>query len=184
MKRLLCDCSLVTVAEDADGNPLDVGRKRRTVSTVLRRALYARDRGCTFPGCHRTRYVDGHHLKHWVEGGETSADNMTLLCTHHHRLLHEGDFRIVKEADDTLRFTTADGRTIPRHGYRSEDFVDEDLGGAEHAETNPSREGFCTARVEELSADVYAELDRGCPTNEVREQAALYRIRPPRAATG
>jgi Domain of unknown function (DUF222) len=50
VRRLTCDGSLVTVVEDAHGNPLDVGRKQRTVSTPLRRALYARDRGCTFPG--------------------------------------------------------------------------------------------------------------------------------------
>ena len=85
VKRLLCDCSMVLVAEDAAGNPLDVGRKQRTVSTALRAALYARDRGCTFPGCHRKRYFDGHHLKHWINGGETNPDNMTLLCTHHHQ---------------------------------------------------------------------------------------------------
>ena len=118
-----------TVVEDANGNPLDVGRKQRTVSTPLRRALYARDRGCTFPGCHRKRYLDGHHLKHWINGGETTPDNMTLLCTYHHRKLHEGGFSIVKEADDTLRFVTDDGRTIPRCGYRLEDFVDDDIGG-------------------------------------------------------
>ncbi|RPI63731.1 MAG: hypothetical protein EHM50_01850 [Lysobacterales bacterium] len=47
---------------------------------------------------------------------------MTLLCTHHHKKLHEGGFSIVKEADDTLRFMTDDGRTIPRCGYRLEDF--------------------------------------------------------------
>jgi len=134
VKRLLCDCSLVTLVEGPNGDPLDVGRKQRTASTPLRRALYARDRGCTFPGCHRTRYLDGHHVEHWIHGGETSADNMTLLCTQHHRLLHEGGYRIAREADDTLRFVTADGRTIPRAGYRLEDFVDE-------AE-NPSAEGF------------------------------------------
>jgi hypothetical protein len=128
----------VTVVEGEHGAPLDVGRKQRTASTPLKRALYARDRGCTFPGCHRRRYLDGHHLEHWLHGGETSADNMTLLCTHHHRLLHEGAYRIVHEAD-TLRFVTADGRTIPRRGYRLEDFVDDDLdSGAE----NPSAEGF------------------------------------------
>ena len=54
---------------------------------------------------------------------------MTLLCTYHHRMLHEGGFRIAKEADETLRFITADGRTIPRNGYRLEDFVDDDVGG-------------------------------------------------------
>ena len=63
----------------------------------------------------------------------------------------------MKEADDTLRFVTADGRTIPRNGYRLEDFVDDDVGV-------PSAEGFCT--------------------DEVREPAMTYRIRPVRAAAG
>jgi hypothetical protein len=167
VKRLLCDCSLVTVVEDEKGNPLDVGRKQRTVSTPLKRALHARDRGCTFPGCHRKRYVDGHHLKHWINGGETTPDNLTLLCTHHHKKLHEGGFSIVKEADDTLRFVTDDGRTIPRCGYRLEDFVDDDMGGETRSvDENASREGFCTTTVER-------DFERA----EVREPAAVYRLR-------
>jgi Domain of unknown function (DUF222) len=187
VKRLLCDCSVVTVAEDANSNPLDVGRKQRTVSTALRRALFARDRGCSFPGCHRTRYVDGHHLKHWINGGETNAGNMTLLCTYHHRLLHEGGFSIVREADGALRFVTADGRTIPRRGYRLEDFVDDDVGdadGASNADSGPSREGFCTERVQTLTANGCASLDRSWPADEVRELATIYRIETARAATG
>jgi hypothetical protein len=162
VKRLLCDCSVVLVAEDEKGNPLDVGRKQRTVSTALRRALYARDRKCTFPGCHRKRYLDGHHLKHWIHGGETVPANMTLQCEYHHKLLHEGAFSTVKEVDGTLRFVTADGRTIPRNGYRLEDFVDEggDVGGAD-----ASRDAFCytTAPSEEERAGV-------------REPAAIYRL--------
>jgi hypothetical protein len=163
VKRLLCDCSLVTVAEDANGNPLDVGRKQRMVSTPLRRALFARDRCCTFPGCRRKRYLDGHHLKHWIDGGETVPDNITLLCTYHHRLLHEGGFSIVKEADGTLRFVTADGRTIPRAGYRLDDFVDDDIGAADD---RTSAEGFCTTAVQR-------EFERP----EVRETAAVYRLK-------
>ena len=119
VKRLLCDCSMVTGRGRYRGNPLDVGRKHRTVSTPLKRALYARDRGCTFPGCYRKRYLDGHHLRHWVDGGETSTDNMTLLCTHHHRLLHEGGFNIVRDEGGTLRFVTDDGRSIPRRAIGS-----------------------------------------------------------------
>jgi hypothetical protein len=163
VKRLLCDCSMVLVAEDASGNPLDVGRKQRTVSTPLRRALYARDRGCTFPGCHRKRFLDGHHLKHWIDGGDTIPANMTLLCSHHHRKLHEGGFGIVREQSGTLRFVTNDGRTIPRNGYRLEDFVDDDIGvDADDA----SREGFCTTRVQSPSTTA----------EEVREPAAVYRL--------
>ena len=67
VKRLTCDGSVVTVVEDERGTPLDVGRKQRTVSTPLKRALYSRDRGCSFPGCERKRYLDAHHLKHWAE---------------------------------------------------------------------------------------------------------------------
>jgi hypothetical protein len=174
VKRLLCDCSMVVVAEDTNGSPLDVGRKQRTVSTTLRRALYARDRGCTFPGCHRTRYVDGHHLTHWINGGETTPGNMTLLCTHHHRTLHEGAFTIVKEGDDTLRFATADGRTIPRCGYRLEDFVDDDVGADEHADA--SRDGFCTTTVQPF-AEGYGAARSDTPPAEVREPAAVYRLR-------
>ncbi len=167
VKRLLCDCSLVMVAEDANGNPLDVGRKQRTVSTPLKRALHARDRGCTFPGCHRKRYLDGHHLQHWLNGGETTPDNMTLLCTYHHGLLHRGSFSIVRESADTLRFVTADGRTIPRRGYRLEDFVDDEIGGESgDALENASREGCRTNRVQ-------PEQHRG----EIREPAAVYRLR-------
>ncbi|HEY3518589.1 MAG TPA: DUF222 domain-containing protein, partial [Gammaproteobacteria bacterium] len=165
VKRLLCDCSLVTVVEDENGNPLDVGRKQRTISTSLRPALYARDRRCTFPGCHRKRHLDGHHLEHWINGGETNPGNVTLLCTYHHRLHHEGGFGIVKEADGTLRFVTADGRTIPRSGYRLEDFVDDDVG-ADHE--SPSAEGFCTTEVQ-------PDFER----SEVREAAAVYRLKQP-----
>jgi hypothetical protein len=151
--------------DDEHGTPLDVGRKQRTVSTPLRRAVYARDRGCTFPGCERRRYLDAHHLRHWAEGGETRLDNLALLCTHHHRLLHEGGFRVARDADGRLHFERADGRAIPRFGYRVEDFTDDgvdDDGG-------PSREGFCTERVQN-------------PPAEVREPAAIYRLRA--AASG
>jgi hypothetical protein len=175
VKRLLCDGSLVLVAEDADGDPLDVGRKQRTVSTPLRRALYARDRGCTFPGCHRKRYLSGHHLRHWIDGGETNPDNMTLQCTHHHRLLHEGGFRIVRDEGGTLRFVTADGRSIPRNGYRLEDFVDDGLAEDEDQtpSSEPSREGFCTTAVQ-------PEWQR----SEVRETAGVYRLRRIRTPLG
>ena len=81
-------------------------------------------------------------------------------------LLHEGSFSMVREGDDCLRFVTAEGRTIPRHGYRREDFVDDDTGGdAEDANENPSAEGFCTTTVQE-----------GGERAEVRENRAIYRL--------
>jgi hypothetical protein len=145
IKRLCCDGSLVVAVEDADGTPLDVGRKERTVSTPLKRALRARDRGCTFPGCHRTHYLDAHHLEHWADGGETTRDKLTLLCTYRHRLLHEGGFRVERDRHGALAFTRADGRAIPRCGYRFEDFNDDFGDNFGDANDNPPRGGFFTA---------------------------------------
>jgi hypothetical protein len=161
IRRLTCDGTLVTVAEGERGNPLDAGRKQRTVSTALKRALYARDRGCTFPGCERRRYLDAHHVHHWADGGQTSAENLTLLCTHHHRLLHEGGFRIEREGDGVLRFLRADGRAIPRGGYRLEDFLDDDCL-ANDVDGKSLTEGFGTTLVQR--------------SGQVREATVIYRV--------
>jgi hypothetical protein len=125
VKRLTCDGSLITIVEDEHGAPLDVGRKRRTVTTQLKRALWSRDRGCSFPGCRNTRYVHGHHIEHWANGGETSLDNLTLLCTYHHTLVHEGGFTIHDDGRVGIYFRRPDGRVIPRSGYRAVDMLDD-----------------------------------------------------------
>ena len=92
-RRLSCDASVVCVTHAKDGSILDLGRKTRTISPALRRALEIRDRGCRFPGCGR-RFTDGHHVKRWDDGGETSLTNCVLLCSYHHRLVHEGGWRV------------------------------------------------------------------------------------------
>ncbi len=89
IRRLACDCSVVAVIENERGEPLNVGRKTRSIPPALRRALNARDRGCRFPGCTHTRYVDAHHVRHWAHGGETRACNLVTLCRFHHRKVHE-----------------------------------------------------------------------------------------------
>lgn len=133
VKRLTCDCALITIVEDEDGTPLDVGRKRRAVTTAIRRAVWARDRGCTFPGCSNRRYVESHHLRHWVAGGKTSVENLILLCSHHHRLVHEGGFTIRRADDGAIRFARPDGRLIPVQGYRLEDMQDDEIAAHEIA---------------------------------------------------
>ena len=73
---------LLRLASDDEnhGEPLTIGRKSRTIPPAIRRFLRHRDQGCRFPGCIQHRYVDAHHIKHWVEGGETSDDNLMLLA--------------------------------------------------------------------------------------------------------
>jgi len=92
-RRLACDAAVVEIGHTRDGSVLDVGRKTRTIPPSVRRALEVRDRGCRFPGC-GLRFTDAHHIKHWVDGGETKLENLLLLCAHHHRLLHEAGWKV------------------------------------------------------------------------------------------
>jgi hypothetical protein len=110
-RRLACDCSMVTIVEDEHGQPLDVGRKTRSIPPALRRALNSRDKGCVFPGCTHRRYVDGHHVHHWAEGGETKLSNLASLCRFHHRQVHEGGLRIERLDDGVWRFVNTKGQS-------------------------------------------------------------------------
>jgi len=112
VRRLCCDGGLVPIVEDADGNSLNVGRRTRAIPPAIRRALDARDRGCRFPGCSNTRFVDAHHIQHWADGGETKLHNLVLLCRRHHRFVHEYGFRIQHDGGQ-IRFVRPDGLPIP-----------------------------------------------------------------------
>ena len=111
-RRLACDSATVEMRHGAAGEILDVGRRRRTVSPALRRALAARDRQCRFPGC-QNRKCDAHHVEHWADGGATALDNLVLLCRRHHRAVHEEGFGVTLDAGGDVRFTRPDGRLLP-----------------------------------------------------------------------
>jgi hypothetical protein len=173
VKRLACDASLVVVTDDERGAPASVSRKQRTVSTALRRALWSRDRGCTFPGCQRTRFVDAHHVHHWAEGGKTSIDNLVLLCSQHHRLLHEGGYRIRRDYQSEWYFVRPDGRAIPRCGYQAEDCLDEDRAeDDDDGLENPSKEGSYATGFDRSSNS----------SMEVRDGGSVYRLSAVRGA--
>lgn len=57
--------------------------------------------------------VDAHHIVHWARGGETKLDNLVLLCSRHHRLVHEGGFGLSRSAEGELVFRRADGQALP-----------------------------------------------------------------------
>jgi hypothetical protein len=111
LRRLTCDAAFVGIHHHPDG-AITPSRRKRTVSSSLRRALLVRDRGCRFPGCTNHLYLHAHHIIHWADGGPTSADNLALLCSTHHRLLHEGGFRVEGGTDGNLRFINRRGATI------------------------------------------------------------------------
>jgi hypothetical protein len=103
VERLACDASVTRILLNSESVVIDVGRAKRTISGPARKALNARDRGCTWPGCERpASWTSGHHLKHWLHGGSNEPPNLTLLCYRHHYLVHEGHWQIVRGDDDRM----------------------------------------------------------------------------------
>ena len=161
-RRLGCDAEHVASLE-RNGLPVSVGRRRRTVPPRLRRVLEARDHGaCCWPGCDRRRHLAAHHRRHWAHGGETSLDNLLLLCFHHHRLVHEGGYAIEDGAAGELRFRNRYGllclsASRPPPG-NSEQLVSDntEAGLVLDGETNRNGEG---ERMDlPLTVDVISEI--------------------------
>jgi len=115
LRRLGCDCGVVTMTHGEDGEVLNVGRKTRTIPPAIRRALRHRQPGCAFPGCSHERYLHAHHVEHWADGGETSLDNLLHLCSFHHQLVHEGGFSVTLAEEGEVgaaQFRTPDGTVV------------------------------------------------------------------------
>jgi hypothetical protein len=112
LRRVACDSGIVAVGGQVDGESLNIGRRTRTIPPAIRRVLMLRDRGCAFPGCTHDRFLHGHHIQHWLHGGETSVDNLALLCTVHHHWVHEDGWTVARGADGELAFTSPTGETL------------------------------------------------------------------------
>ncbi|MGC4857321.1 DUF222 domain-containing protein [Micromonospora sp. DT4] len=121
VRRLACDAAILPAVLGSAGQTLDVGRQRRLVTGPLRRALVLRDRGCAFPGCDRPpRWCDAHHIRHWADGGDTSLANSVLLCGHHHRHVHRGEWTVRAGGDGHPAFVPPawlDPDQLPRRNH-------------------------------------------------------------------
>jgi len=103
VQRMACDCSVTRVLLDQDSAVVDMGRSKRVVSSALRSALKIRDGHCQWPGCEReASRCDGHHLVHWISGGETNLANLVLLCRRHHRMVHEGGWQLLRTEEQPI----------------------------------------------------------------------------------
>jgi len=84
----LCDCVIHRVMR-AENIVTGYGRARYTVPKNLFRQIAARDGGCRFPGCDRkVRHCDAHHIRYWRNMGLTELENLVLLCSRHHHVVH------------------------------------------------------------------------------------------------
>ena len=96
----------------------------REPSAWMLRQIRYRDRGCRFPGCGTRSFTQAHHIVWWRNGGRTDLDNLLLICSFHHRLVHEHGWSVKRDDDGTLGWFRRDG-----HRYRAgpSPGVDEDM---------------------------------------------------------
>jgi Domain of unknown function (DUF222)/HNH endonuclease len=113
-RRLACDATIIPAVLGGAGEPLDLGRAARLVSTAQRRAIVLRDQGCRFPGCDRPpQWTDAHHLVPWANGGPTDLDNLVSLCRWHHSAVHEGGWTLhLDTLTNTVTATRPDGQPL------------------------------------------------------------------------
>ncbi len=106
--RYTCEGQLVPVWE-TEGTPVAVGRAQRIVPDRVRRLIEDRDKGCRYPSCHSSGYLEVHHKTHWRDGGVTDPSNLLCLCSFHHDEHHRGSFTIHGEPE------RIDGLTFRNH---------------------------------------------------------------------
>jgi len=113
--RLACEGTVSRLLYRPDGSVEPQGATR-SIPPAMRRALRARDQGCRFPGCTARRFLHAHHVVFWSKGGPTALSNLVLVCGAHHRLVHEGGWRLALEPSGRLRVFSPEGTELPAVG--------------------------------------------------------------------
>lgn len=89
VRRIACDAAVIPAVLGSDDQLVNLGRQVRLFDVAQTRALWRRDRHCSFEKCTLpAAYCDAHHLVHWVDGGATDLANGALLCGRHHTVVH------------------------------------------------------------------------------------------------
>ena len=130
--RLTCDGRVQPAIDDPEGFTVGIGRVSRQIPGWLRRLVMARDGGCRFPGCGRTRWTHSHHIIHWADNGPTNLDNLITLCGFHHRLVHRQGWTLEGNPNRKVHFINQWGQPhiparphfIPDQQHRLVGYID------------------------------------------------------------
>ncbi len=109
VQRMLCTSRLQAVLEDGTDSAVAFGRTTRETSPAMLRQIRYRDRGCRFPGCGTRAFTEAHHIVWWRHGGRTDLDNLLLICSFHHKLVHELGWWIERDPDGVIRWLRPSG---------------------------------------------------------------------------
>ena len=105
LEQVACCATVTRHVTNGPSVVLDMGRAVRVATPAQKRALAVRDGHCRFPSCNRLpAWCDAHHIISWLDDGETSVDNMVLLCRRHHTLIHQTRWTITRTPDGTFEF--------------------------------------------------------------------------------
>jgi hypothetical protein len=95
IETLLCQARISRVLLNSLGQVRGLEALKDDITPSQRRALAARDLGCVARGCTRPpAFCDAHHLTARADGGNTTLDNLVLLCRRHHVLWHLGQLTL------------------------------------------------------------------------------------------
>ncbi len=113
IETLLCDCSISRVVTGPNSEAINVGRSQRAFSTGTRRAIIIRDQHCQWPGCEKPPgWCEAHHVQYWEHGGESNLANGVLLCSRHHRFVHQHPDWQIEWDQTTFRVYRPDGTEL------------------------------------------------------------------------
>ncbi|GIV01091.1 MAG: hypothetical protein KatS3mg014_2706 [Actinomycetota bacterium] len=110
VQRLSCTGLIEHLHGSRTGRLLSRISERRTPPAWMARQVRYRDGGCTFPGCGTLAFTEAHHIVFHRFGGATTLENLTLLCSFHHRLVHEGGWSLRRTPEGELAWRRPDGR--------------------------------------------------------------------------
>ena len=116
LEAVACNAIVEVIGVTKQGEPINLGRRTRTVSPALRRFVLDRDKGCTVEGCSSTYRLEAHHTTPWSEGGSTNAENLVTLCWfHHHIAIHRHGMRIQRIGASCIRLVRSTVQRAPPH---------------------------------------------------------------------
>ncbi|HEU4613504.1 MAG TPA: HNH endonuclease, partial [Kofleriaceae bacterium] len=102
------ECDAIEIGDEADL----CRRASRTITKKTRDHVWLRDAWrCRVPGCRAKRHCELHHIVPWAQGGTHDPENLIVLCSGHHMLLHDRLLTITGRAPDELTFTR-DGKPL------------------------------------------------------------------------
>jgi hypothetical protein len=121
LEEVFCNGIVEVVGIAENGEPLNLGRRSRTVPPKLRRFVLGRDGGCTVEGCASRYRLEVHHNPPWSRGGETNDDDLITLCWYHHHIaVHREGFDILRIGTSRVRLKRPDrGGSSPPPRLRS-----------------------------------------------------------------